>query len=222
MPLDFGSMGSLIDTDVRRVAWRDTLRALHEAASPDGPLEGWAFHGTCDEHAGSIMADRVTTTHAVVNSARRPDAWRYVQGTHWGTPAVAGFYAEDLIERFDEPSLELAIVAASISDLMEWGTLHADGQTVDCPLDSRLPLTLGDIEARWEQSAKGWRDAWELHGTFVVQGSVGHEDLHLIRDAADVEELIRSVAPLADALSVAARSRAGDARPVESSGGMSA
>ena len=195
MPLDFAAMGSLIDTDERRAAWRDTLRTLHEAASPGGPLEGWAFHGTCEAHVASIMRKGVTTTHAVMNSPRKPDAWRDAKGTHWGTPAVAGFYAEDLIDRYDDPSLGLAIVAARISDLSGWGSLHADGQTVDCPLHGRLPLALGEIEERWEASSKRWDDAWELHGTFVVAGAVGPDDLHVIRDVADVDDLVRSVAP---------------------------
>jgi len=185
---DDGRIGELIGDEGRRRDWRAFVAALHEVASPGGPLEGWLFHGTCAGCAGLIADEGVTTTDCLVPDA--DGAWTWDQGTHWGTPKVAAFYAEDRIESRDDPGLELAIVAARVSDLVPCGPFATDGQTIDCPLYTRLERPAVGTDACWEASDKGWEACLDAFGTVVVLGPVGPWDLEVLRCAGDVEALV--------------------------------
>ena len=193
---DDARIGELIGDPARRALWRETVAALHEAAQPGGPLEGWLFHGTCEEHARAIAEEGVTTTYAVarMDYETGDDDWAETEGTHWGIPKVAAFYAEDLIESKDDPSLDLAIVAVRIDDLMECGDFCADGQTVDCPLYTRLGRTEAETDALWNASLKDTEACLAVHGTLLVLGPVPAGDVRILRSAADVEELAREMA----------------------------
>ncbi len=193
--LDLNAIGSLIGGKRRRSGWQAFVTALHEAARPNGPLDGWAFHGATARAAMSIMREGLSPSHAVVNGPEAPDDWVTVEGTHWGTPAVAAFFAEDRIETYDDPRLSLAILAARIDDLAEHGDLVSDGQMLDCPLLSRLEVTEEALLADWEASDKGWRACWRNYGTIVVQGmGIPPGSMTMLRTEADVATLVARIA----------------------------
>jgi hypothetical protein len=190
-------IGSLIEDPARKSDWRAFVAALHEAWSPGGPLEGWLFHGTSEDRARSIAEDGVTTTESLFreDGATGHDDWHWTDGTHWGIPKVAAFYAEDRIESTEDPDLELAIVAARVADLEECGTFSADGQTIDCPLHTRLGRPEAETETLWDASAQDWKACLSVLGTLLVLGPVGPDEVRILRCAADVEELARAAGP---------------------------
>jgi len=185
-------IGNLIEDAAKREQWRAFVLALHEAAQPGGPLHGWAFHGTDQYTAGIIRIQGVTTTHAVAQ-VEMGGPWIETDGTHWGTPKVAAFYAEDLIEKHGDPDLDLCVVAVRISDLEGWGEFAVDGQTLDCPLATRLGRSEEEVFRQWEESAQDWQACWDVMGTLLVLAPVGHEDLHVLNGTDDLERLIQVV-----------------------------
>jgi len=189
-------IGQLVEPADARRRWRELVFALHEAAAPGGPLEDWAFHGTTSDAARWIERDGVAATHAVVDE----DGCSYrTEATHWATPKVAAFYAEDRIESFQDPRVELAIVAASMETLEEHGRFAADANSVDGPIVSRMALTEHEAYDRWEHSPKGWRDCLAAFESFLVLGPVGPEAVRVIRGLDDLNALIAETA-LAPAL----------------------
>jgi hypothetical protein len=158
-------------------------------------LEGWAFHGTDAGCAADIRNEGVTTSFAIAKvpaevAATDDPEWYETAATHWATPKVAAFYAEDRIEKFEDPDLDLAIVAIRMEDLEEEGWLAVDGQTLDCPIASRLGRTEEELDRLWMASAQGWRDCWELYGTVLLLNPVSPENLRIIREMDDLQALI--------------------------------
>ncbi len=186
-------IGALMTDPARRADWRAFVAALHEAAAPGGPLEGWLFHGTTADVASMVQWEGVTTTEALAQS---PDGgWTWTEGTHWGNPKVAAFYAEDRIETFDDPDLDLAILAVRVGDLETCGDFSVDGQTIDCPVYTRLGRPDHETDRMWDASAKDWNACLSVFGTLLVLGPVPPGASHLLASAADVAELSAGCAP---------------------------
>ena len=193
--IDFRQIGRLIDDPHRRRSWQKFVEALHEAATPGGPLEGWLFHGAAAATAERILCEGMKTTHAVVAHPSKPDRWLDRKGVHWGVPAVAAFYAEDRIESTGDPDLDLAIVGVRLSDLEDLGRLAVDGQTLDCPLASRIGRSETEIYALWDASAKDWRACLDLYGTVVALTPVPARHLRMLKSTEDVLAMIEDVTP---------------------------
>lgn len=151
-------------------------------------MDGWVFHGTSAARAERILSEGMRTTFAIAND-RGAGQWRECAATHWGTPAVAAFYAEDLIESLEDPHLELALIAARLDDLRSLGPMAADGQTLDCPLLSRLERPEHEILSAWDASDMGWEACRELYGTFVLLSPVPGGLMQRLGSPGDVEEL---------------------------------
>lgn len=186
-------IGALIEDPVRKADWRSFVAALHEAAAPGGPLDGWLFHGTTADVASLVQYEGVTTTEALCQT--RGGNWKWTEGTHWGIPKVAAFYAEDRIESFDDPDLDLAILAVRTADLEECGRFSADGQTVDCPVYTRLGRPDAETDRMWDASAKDWKACLEAFGTLLVLGAVPPGLSHTLTSADDVAQLAETCAP---------------------------
>lgn len=191
---DDSRIGTLITNADRKAEWRDFVLALHEAAAPGGALEGWLFHGTSSARAKKIARQGVTTTAALAQDAEGGE-WTWTDGTHWGHPKVAAFYAEDLIESTGRTSLQLAIVACRIDDLGACGPFATDGQTIDCPLYTRLGRKGVETDALWDASDKGWRACLDVLGTLLVLGPVGPDEIRILRSSADLERLCLETGP---------------------------
>lgn len=188
-------IGTLIADPARREAWRGLVAALHEAAGPGGPLEGWLFHGTSANRARKILREGVRTTEASarIDGMTGHADWFWTEGTHWGHPKVAAFYAEDRIESTGRPDLDLAIVAVPVAELEACGPFSADGQSIDCPLYTRLGRPQAETDALWAASRQDSRASLDVLGSLLVLGPVGPGELRLLRTATDVEELAREV-----------------------------
>jgi hypothetical protein len=187
-------LGKLIKPARRRKEWQEIIMALHEASQPGGALEGWVFHGTSIDNAATIEYEGLTSSRALADHPDGSSGW--TEGTHWGTPKVAAFYAEDLIESEEDPDLELAIIAARIDDLMTCGAFVTDGQTVDEPLYTRLDADKSAILERWEASPKAWRDCLECFGSLLVLGNVPADNIHLIESMDDVVTILEATSAL--------------------------
>lgn len=183
-------LGKLIKPAKRRKEWQEIVMALHEASLPGGALDGWVFHGTSVDNAATIEYEGVTSSRALADHPDGSSGW--TEGTHWGTPKVAAFYAEDLIESEEDPDLELAIIAVRMDDLRPCGTFVTDGQTVDVPLYTRLDAEESSIKERWEASPKGWQDCWECFGTLLVLGDVPADDIRVIESIEDVLAMVEA------------------------------
>jgi hypothetical protein len=192
--VEWDKVGALMADKEARAEWVAMVRRLHEAASSGGPLEGWIFHGTAADRASLIAAVGVDTTYAVAGGDDAAE-WDETEGSHWGTAPVAAFYAEDLIESTEDDRLRLAIVAVRIADLETDGPFVVDGQTLDCPLDTRLERDSDAIDADWRKSSQGWRDCLDIFGTLLVLGPVPQGQVHVLKTLQDVEALVAEAAP---------------------------
>jgi len=186
-------IGTLIADPVRQADWRAFVAALHEAARAGGPLEGWLFHGTSASRARKIAREGVITSESLARADGMTghEDWFWTAGTHWGHPKVAAFYAEDLIESSGRSKLDLAIVAVPLSELEASGPFSADGQSIDCPLYTRLGRTQAETDALWDSSKQDSQASLAVLGSLLVLGPVGPEALRVLRSAADVEDLVR-------------------------------
>lgn len=194
--IDFDRIGADMRSLPHRQAWKNFVLELAEAAAPGGPLEGWAFHGTSPDRAQWIAIEGMKETEALPDNG--PNAGVMSTGTHWATPLVAAFYAEDLILSRDpdiDPMNELVIVAARISDLETCGLLVTDGATVDWPIVDRLAGTEEEIRSRWEASRKQWQDCWKVFGTLLVLGEVPAHHLTMLNGIEDLAALLQEVEP---------------------------
>ena len=185
------AIGRLIEDPARRRRWIAFIERLHDLASPGERLEGWVFHGTERSRATSIRFFGMETTVACVNgSGRAADRWRWTRGSHWGTAAVAAFYAEDLSESL-ECQILFSIVAVRLDDLVRHGSLRADGQSIDCPLWTRLGIDNTSDEhalaSRWDGSRKDWRASMDYTGSLVCLAPVPPSVLTVLDDEDGLE-----------------------------------
>ncbi len=187
---------NIADPDARG-SWRAFVAALDHAARPGGPLEGYLFHGTDADVAALVAYEGVTTTFAIAGQDGCA-AFHETEGTHWGTPKVAAFYAEDLIERHDDPGLELAILAVRVADLEGCGRFATDGQTIDCPLHTRLDRDPAATDAAWDASAKDWRACLDVLGTLLVLGPVPSGDVRALHGLSDLDLFLSELDSTAD------------------------
>ena len=187
-------IGQLIGTEERSRDWRELVLALDEAARPGGPLEGYVFHGTDRLAAEVILREGMEPTAAIAQT-ETDGPWLDARGTHWGTPKVAAFYAEDLIESRENPLLDLAIIAVRIDDLAPWGAFAVDGQTIDCPLHSRLDRSEAETWSGWDASSQDWQACLEHFGTLLVLGAVPPHVMRGVASLDDLERLCAASAP---------------------------
>lgn len=186
-------VGDLIANKTKQKAWQDFVGALIDAAAPGGPLEGWAFHGTDGLAAFTISDEGLRETNCIVPTG--PNDWIESEGVHWGSPAVAAFFAEDRIESTQDPDLDLVIFAARLDDIHRLGPVVADGAMIDVPLYSRLALPRSEVDAhihRWLDmpSPITWMDSWEVLETLIVQAPVPTQLLFKLESEDDVRSLI--------------------------------
>lgn len=190
-------VGASIGHPARRAEWRALIRALHEAAAPGSPLDGWVFHGTSLEQARSILSSGMNATDVLLRDGF-PDrdgnpTQRWTTGTYWATPAIAAYYAEDKIEQREEPNALLAIVAARLADVEGEGMMEVDEQSLDCPIETRLGRSAEDIFGDWDASTKSWEDCLRIYGSAVCLSPVGPECMKLITSSDDLADILAEV-----------------------------
>lgn len=190
-------IGELIGDPQRRAAWRSLVAGLVEASLPGGPLDGHLFHGTASDAAGEMSYQGMDTTFAIAGRDAC-ETYEETEGTHWGTPKVAAFYAEDRIESRDDPDLELAIVVARRADLEASGEFAVDAQTLDCPLYTRLDRPQEATDAAWEGSSRDWRACLDAYGTLLVLGPVEADRLRVLRTVEELHEYVAEIQSDAD------------------------
>lgn len=181
-------IGELITDPARRGSWREIVFALHQASLPGGPLEGWAFHGTDGECAGSICDEGMGFTEAWVVCG--PDEHKQIEGTHWATPKVAAFYAEDRIESLEDDTIDLVLVAIPVRTLEKLGVLYPDANTIEYPISSRLGRTEADLWSAWNASEQDALASWSIYGTVVSDALILPEDMVFVENMNDVHALI--------------------------------
>jgi hypothetical protein len=181
-------VGGLVEDAAERHRWRETVVALHRLSQPGGALEGWLFHGTDAEAAASIALEGVRTTDCETGKESR----RWSAGTHWGTASVASFFAEDRIESLGR-QVGLVIFAARIEDIGGCGPLGPDGQMLDCPLWSRMPMAEPEAWTAWDSGERDWRSCLDIFGCLVCLGPVGPEVLRMVTSTEDALRLAESV-----------------------------
>lgn len=187
--LDMSVVGKLIACDQRRAQWVALVEQLRIASAIGGPLEGWVFHGTYKMAGEVIKADGLSETSAIVPLPGGD--WTETTGVHFGTPSVAAFFAEDRIESFDDPDLELMIFGAPLERLTQWGELAADGAMIDVPLYSRLHRSMDCVDA-WihaslaQDTPVSWRQCLDYLETVVVLGAIPAFELTCFESAEDV------------------------------------
>lgn len=190
-------LGDLIEPLSRRESWIRFITELDLACQPGGPLHGWVFHGTDANSAASILSEGLIPTHAITPTpAGKWDDWEESEGNHFGTPLVASFFAEDLIESFDDPSLDLTLLAIKIEDLAQHGALCADGAMIDVPLFSRLKNSESDVIDKinaWSTRVTypDWHECFETLETVICKGHVPGRALISLSNCADLDELIQ-------------------------------
>lgn len=177
-------IGKNIANPSRRAEWLAMIGLLHEATAPGGPLHGYVCHGTSVDRTRTIAIQGLTTTEVLMrdgpeDSNGYPEQ-RWTDGTYWGIPTVAAFYAEDLIESLENPNLELAIVIARLEDICQEGEMTVDEMTLDSPLSERLDRTEEELWQDWEQSAQSWQDGLTIYGSVVCLAPIGPEYLHIL------------------------------------------
>ena len=84
-----------------------------------------------------------------------------------------------------------------MSDLEACGTFAVDGQTLDCPLSSRLGKTDDEVHLAWDASAKDWRACLDVMGTLLVLGPVPPGDVHVLEGPSDLPDLLAELDSIA-------------------------
>lgn len=177
--------GKLIGDAQRRGEWLTLVRALQEESQVEGGrLSGWVFHGTDEFAAEHIRQEGIKRSFAIVSDAK--NNWTQTTASHFGTPNLAAFFAEDRIESLEDDSIELSIFGARLADLEEFGEFAVDGQMLDCPVPSRLSLDENDISSEWETSKKDWRACFDIFETVVVLADIPAQTLIEFKNINDL------------------------------------
>lgn len=195
-PLNYEHVGELIEDGPARESWCSFVQALEEATQEGRALEGWVFHGTGGKALSNIRRHGLKRFPAMVSTV--PGTWdNDARGVHFGSPAIAAFFAEDKIESTGRQDVEMSIFGVHLRRLALCGDLAADGQMVDCPIPTRLAV--GDnAHDHWDQSARDWRASLSILGSVVVLGAVPADFLVEIKNREDLDQLIgrrRAVRP---------------------------
>lgn len=160
---------------------------LHRAALPGGPLNGWVFHGTSGPNIDRIRYEGLRTTDLHLRDA---DGDWIASGTHWATPWLASWYAEDCILSAGDAALPLGFVAARITDLAREGDLVPDFASVDFPIVERLGLSRDQLQDVWEKSAGDWSASFRILQAFGCTAPVGPDMLRVITNMDELGLLL--------------------------------
>jgi hypothetical protein len=153
---------SLPDAGSRR-DWRTAVAALHEAWG-DGAIHAWLFHGTSAEKAALIASGGMQPTDTM---CRDGDGQTFTEGSFWGTPLTAAWYAEDtFLEREGDAP---AIVACPVDALEADGEFVPDEATIDFPDARTLGMSVEEAHAAWEALGDDadWMDGLGIWGAVV-------------------------------------------------------
>jgi hypothetical protein len=197
----FTRVGEDFDSPERKAEWLNLVTRLDALARPGQPFEDWLFHGTSGSNADLIMSEGMNLSPAQVSlddqSYSFDDAaprWFWSNGTHWASPLVAAYYAEDTLLGNYPPEEDIAIIVIRRKDLESCGELVVDGQTVDSPIFSRLALGRG-AEDEWDSSSRTAKNCLRIFETVVCLGAPSQDMLHEIRTMDDLNRLLCNVAP---------------------------
>ena len=185
--------GQLISDPEYRSGWLELVRELQKASMPGGAMYGWAFHGTDDASAESIIRTGLKPSFSI--TLNEAGEWEEDVGVHFGTANVAAFFAEDRIESLDDSGIKLSLIGARLADLEHCGRLEADGQMIDCPIYTRLQRSELEVNEALTQPAMSWNTCFELLETFVVRGAVPPDKLVEFKSVEDVRRYLEPAAP---------------------------
>lgn len=180
--------GQLITDPQRRERWFQLVHALQIASeTKGGALEGWVFHGTDGIAAAGILEEGLLPSYALVQA--KDGRWIESEGVHFGSANIAAFYAEDRIESLEDPDIDLVIFGIARDQLAQYGQLAVDGQTIDCPIDSRLRMGGKNLFELWEASNQDAEACMEIFETTLVLGQIPASSLCVFRSVSDVQKL---------------------------------
>jgi hypothetical protein len=184
-------IGGLIEDRQRRADWQALVRALrYESEDPAGRLQGWVFHGTGGKSLTKIRKQGLKPFSAMVST--QPGVWdNFAEGVHFGTAAVAAYFAEDKIEALETQDIELAIFGIKLDRLELFGDFAADGQMVDVPLPTRTKAGDASLDM-WDRSDKDWKASLSILESIVVLNPfpIPSDQLIEFSSVQDIENLL--------------------------------